>query len=202
MEVSLEQRRWRSGRRMAARGPVRNGRSRQGLAGLDKCKHVQAGILQHDGAARDSEKSHIADALRNRERLKPREHKRPAFLSSEDKEVFTAYCRGSKALNTCDTDSLDERNLRRAAEILDKRYMSSESSGGQVRNPPRFSVRRFPWESKSLRKLKDFDRCTRRRLLVPIGSALTIKSRWEEDLDNSFDSGNNLNGSSSTDDNS
>ncbi|CAH1248640.1 Hypp8334 [Branchiostoma lanceolatum] len=92
-----------------------------------------AGILQHNGAARDLERSNITDvALRNRERLQPSEHKRPAFLSSEDEEVFNAYyrkvSRRSKALNTCDTDTLDERNRRRAAEILDKRYMSSESN--------------------------------------------------------------------------
>ncbi|CAH1248591.1 Hypp8278 [Branchiostoma lanceolatum] len=42
-------------------------------------------------------------------------------------------------------------------EILDKRYMSSESSG-EVRNPTRVTIRRFPWESKRLRKLKDLDK--------------------------------------------
>ncbi|CAH1268952.1 Hypp4046 [Branchiostoma lanceolatum] len=66
---------------------------RHARGGIYKCKHFQAGILQHDGAARDAEKSHIADALRNRERLQPSEYKRLAFLSSDDEEVFTAYCR-------------------------------------------------------------------------------------------------------------
>ncbi|CAH1277647.1 Hypp9740, partial [Branchiostoma lanceolatum] len=110
-----------------------NSRSRDRAALASSHITPGAGILQHNGAARDLERSNITDvALRNRERLQPSEHKRPAFLSSEDEEVFNAYyrkvSRRSKALNTCDTDTLDERNRRRAAEILDKRYMSSESN--------------------------------------------------------------------------
>ncbi|CAH1248544.1 Hypp8226 [Branchiostoma lanceolatum] len=132
---------------------------------LQKTAEATAGILQHNGAARDLDRSNVTDvALRNRERLQPSEHKRPAFLSSEDEEVFNAYyrkvSRRSKALNTCDTDTLDERNRGRAAEILDKRYMSSESNAwglGPESSAAHSIVRRFPWESKSLLKLKDLD---------------------------------------------
>ncbi|XP_066298235.1 uncharacterized protein [Branchiostoma lanceolatum] len=115
--------------------------------------------------------------------------------------------RRTKALNTCDTDSWEERNLIRAAEILDKRYMSSESSGDEVRDPPRLTVRRLSWESKSLRKLKkDLDKvcppkasstCRERSdelsdRPVPDGAptwAIKSVTRRLEDPDSSFDSG-------------
>ncbi|KAI8496813.1 hypothetical protein Bbelb_254680 [Branchiostoma belcheri] len=110
--------------------------------------------------------------------------------------------RRTRALNKCNTDSWDERNLRRAAEILDKNYMSSESSGDEIQDPPRLIVRRLAWESKTLKRLKkDLDNVcppkgTRRERTelpsdrpVPDGAPTwAIKSRRSNDLDSSLES--------------
>ncbi|KAI8521362.1 hypothetical protein Bbelb_011160 [Branchiostoma belcheri] len=45
------------------------------------------------------------------------------------------------------------RNLSRAAEILDKNYMSSESSGDEVQDLPRLIARRLAWVPSDLRKI-------------------------------------------------
>jgi len=60
--------------------------------GFDKCKHVQAARLQHSAADRGEEKARVAMYLRHRERLQPRGHKRQAYQSTNDDEVFSAYC--------------------------------------------------------------------------------------------------------------
>ncbi|CAH1242699.1 Hypp6956 [Branchiostoma lanceolatum] len=60
--------------------------------GMDRCKHVQAAGLFQAVADREAKIRHVASFLRNRERLQPAERKRPAFLSPDNNEVFSAYC--------------------------------------------------------------------------------------------------------------
>ncbi|KAI8503704.1 hypothetical protein Bbelb_186750 [Branchiostoma belcheri] len=66
-------------------------------------------------------------------------------------------------------DSWSEKSRKRAEEIMDKVYMSSESKGEEDQlAEPRFTVHRLTWESKALRKLKDeLDQvCPKKRVLL------------------------------------
>ncbi|XP_019633060.1 PREDICTED: uncharacterized protein LOC109476520 [Branchiostoma belcheri] len=72
----------------------------------------------------------------------------------KEQRLMQKVHRRRKALEKC-KDSWSDRTKQMAAEILAKPYQSSESSGEETQDPPRFTVRRLPWESTALRKLKD-----------------------------------------------
>ncbi|CAH1250442.1 Hypp8856 [Branchiostoma lanceolatum] len=104
--------------------------------------------------------------------------------------------RRRRALEKCQ-HSWTDRTKKMAAEILAKQYQSSESSGDESQDPPRFTVRRLPWESEALRRLKDSldEVCPQRgaaRVLstdlsdrtVPDGTpAWAVKGVYQGDLD-------------------
>ncbi|XP_066292392.1 uncharacterized protein [Branchiostoma lanceolatum] len=61
--------------------------------------------------------------------------------------------RALEKVRDSDSPTWTERHKKRAAEMLDRAYMSSESSGDEDQGG--FIVRQLAWESSSLRKLKD-----------------------------------------------
>ncbi|XP_035662765.1 uncharacterized protein LOC118406646 [Branchiostoma floridae] len=72
----------------------------------------------------------------------------------KEQRLMQKVHRRRRALEKC-RDSWTDRTKKMATEILAKQYQSSESSGDEYHDPPRFTVRRLPWESEALRKLKD-----------------------------------------------